>query len=184
MPGPGTRPETPRQTMTGVSLFACRGPIGKAVAIANAATVLILPVTWFLPLLKSSAFLFIKSEISIVSGAMELYESDIFLFLVIVVFAMIMPLVKSMLYVWIWFGNISEHMGMLWLGAAAAKLSMTDVFLLALAIIGVKGLGVGSIEALAGLYVFAAVVIVSSLISIYTDAMVKRAAAAAAETSP
>ena len=173
-----------RQAMTAPSLFTSSGTLGRAIALANAATVLILPVTWFLPLLKSSAFLFIKSEISIVSGAIELYESDFFLFLVIVVFAMIMPLVKSMLYVWIWFGNISEHMGMLWLGAAAAKLSMTDVFLLALAIIGVKGLGVGSIEAMSGLYVFAAVVIASSAISIYTDAMVKRAATAAEDGEP
>ena len=168
--------------MTAPSLFASSGAAGKAVALANAATVLILPVTWFLPLLKSSAFLFIKSQISIVSGATELYESDFFLFLVIVVFAMIMPLVKSMLYVWIWFGNISEHKGMLWLGGAAAKLSMTDVFLLALAIIGVKGLGVGSIEVLSGLYVFAAVVIGSTAISIYTDVQVKRVGAVSDET--
>lgn len=168
--------------MNAPSLFASAGPAGKAVALANAATVLILPVTWFLPLLKSSAFLFIKSQISIVSGATELYESDFFLFLVIVVFAMMMPLVKSMLYVWIWFGNISEHKGMLWLGGAAAKLSMTDVFLLALAIIGIKGLGVGSIEVLSGLYVFAAVVIGSTAISIYTDVQVKRAGAVSDET--
>jgi len=172
--------------MTAPSLFKSAGLAGKAVALANVATVLVLPVIWFLPLLRSSAFLFIKSEISIVSGATELYDSDFFLFLVIVVFAMIMPLVKSMLYVWIWFGNISEHKGMLWLGGAAAKLSMTDVFLLALAIIGVKGLGVGSIEVLSGLYVFAAVVLGSNAISIFTDVQIKRIAAAqetrAAET--
>ena len=164
--------------MTAPSLFKSAGIAGKAVALANVATVLALPIIWFLPLLRSSAFLFIKSEISIVSGAMELYESDFFLFLVILVFAMIMPMVKSMLYVWIWFGNISEHRGMLWLGSAAAKLSMTDVFLLALAIIGAKGFGVGSIEVLSGLYVFAAVVIGSNAISVFTDVQVKRRAAA------
>jgi len=82
--------------MTAPTLFRSAGMAGKAVALANVATVLVLPVIWFLPLLRSSAFLFIKSEISIVSAATELDESACFLFLVTVVSAMLLPLANSM----------------------------------------------------------------------------------------
>ena len=151
------------------SLFFKVGLFGKFIALCNAAILVLLPISWSLPLLRSSVFFGISTEISIWGGAIKLMSSDLFLFLVLVIFAMLMPLVKTLIYVFIWFWPLKHLPWLTKFGAYAAKLSMTDVFLLSIMILFFKGLGVSKVEQMFGLYFFSSIVITSVLISCYTD---------------
>lgn len=155
--------------MTSTSLFQSVGLLGKAVALSNVAVLAILPILWFFPLLKTRSFVFVSSEISIWRGAWELLGSDLFLFCVLVGFAMVMPMVKALIYIAIWFSPIRHRPFLSIVGAITAKLSMTDILLVAITIVGVKGLGAGRVEPMFGLYIFSIIVIASLLISAYTD---------------
>ncbi|HHS94558.1 MAG TPA: paraquat-inducible membrane protein A [Rhodobacterales bacterium] len=128
------------------SLFSTVGPFGKLLALSNIAILVLLPISWLLPLLRSSAYIGLSEEISILRGAWQLLNSDLFLFVVLVAFAMVMPFVKTVIYTFVWFAAARARPRIMAFGAIAAKLSMTDVFLIAITIIGIKGLSVGQIE--------------------------------------
>ncbi|MEL6793328.1 MAG: paraquat-inducible protein A, partial [Pseudomonadota bacterium] len=65
-----------------------------------------------------------------------------------------------------------------WIGviSIAGKLSMADVFLLALYIVLIKGVGVGHVETAWGLYLFTACVLGSVAIALITERRLKAAA--------
>ena len=156
------------------SLFLEVGLFGKFIALCNVAVLMLLPISWSLPLLRSSVFFGISTEISILGGAIKLMRSDLFLFLVLVFFAMLIPVVKTLIYVFIWFWPLQYRPWLSKFGTYAAKLSMTDVFLLSIMILFFKGLGVSKVEQMFGLYFFSSIVITSVLISCYTDYLQKK----------
>ena len=107
--------------------------------------------------------LFDLKEISVISGLQSLWESDIFLALVVTIFALFAPYLKTI-------GLALMHFGLLrrkvlpvlnWMG----KLAMADIFLIALYIVLAKGVGIGKIETAWGLYLFTGCILVSLLIS-------------------
>ena len=104
------------------------------------------------------------SEISVLSGLQALWSSDIFLALIVTVFALFAPWLKTLGLALIQFGILDRR-------ALAAvnilgKLAMADIFLIAVYITLAKGIGVGRIETAWGLYLFTSCILASLLISL------------------
>ncbi|MDA7425286.1 paraquat-inducible protein A [Thalassococcus lentus] len=160
---------------SGPSLFDRAGRLGRICALGNALLLLALPISWTLPLLKQTAFIWLESKFSVLQGAMTLFSEDLFLFLVLVVFAMIVPMLKTALYTYLWFAPFQKSPRLYFAGSVMAKLSMIDVMVAAVLIVAVKGIGVGKVAAEPGLYLFSALVLFSMLVSVVTDISAKRA---------
>ena len=133
--------------------------------LANLALLILFPIAWFAPLMRAGLGLplFDLKEISVISGLQSLWESDIFLALVVTAFALFAPYLKTI-------GLALMHFGLLhrkvlpvlnWMG----KLAMADIFLIALYIVLAKGVGIGKIETAWGLYLFTGCIIASLFIS-------------------
>ena len=132
---------------------------------ANLALLILFPIAWFAPLLRAGLLpIFGLSEISIASGIMNLLETDIFLALIVLFFAVIAPLAKTVGLAGIQFGVIpDQHLPKV---KFAGKLAMADIFLIALYIVLIKGgIGVGKVETAWGLYLFTFCVIGSLALS-------------------
>ena len=134
---------------------------------ANLALLVLFPVSWFAPMLRAGMLpLFGLSEISVLSGLQSLWESDVVLALVVTVFALFAPYVKTL-------GLALLHFGLLDVRVLPAlqilgKLAMADIFLIALYITIAKGIGVGRVETAWGLYLFTFCILASLAISILT----------------
>ena len=115
--------------------------------LANLALLLLFPVSWFAPLLRAGIDLplFGVSEISVISGLQSLWQSDVALAL-LVTFGMMRRKVLPAL----------EILG---------KLAMADVFLIALYVVVVKGVGYARVDTAWGLYLFTGCVLASIAIS-------------------
>ena len=113
--------------------------------LANLALLVLFPVAWFAPLMKAGLLpLFKLSEISVISGLQSLWATDVFLALVVTVFALFAPYLKTL-------GLALVQFGLLRPVALPAlnilgKLAMADIFLIALYITLAKGIGVGRLE--------------------------------------
>ncbi|WP_297772096.1 paraquat-inducible protein A [uncultured Roseovarius sp.] len=128
---------------------------------ANLALLVLFPVAWFAPLLRAGIDLplFGLSEISVVSGLQALWQSDVYLALLVTVFALFAPYLKTI-------GLALLHFGLLAPRARPAlhlmgKLAMADIFLIALYIIILKGVGLARVEVEWGLYLFSGCIVAS-----------------------
>ncbi|MCV2880729.1 paraquat-inducible protein A [Actibacterium sp. XHP0104] len=137
----------------------------SAAKYTNLALLILFPIAWIAPLMRAGLGLpfFGLDEISVVSGLISLWQSDIFLALIVTLFAIIAPMAKTIGLALIQFGHASHR----WLPAISAlgRLAMADVFLIALYVVIAKGVGVGKVETAWGLYLFTACVLVSLTIS-------------------
>lgn len=111
--------------------------------------------------------LFSLNEISLLTGLQSLWASDIFLALVVTLFAIFAPYLKTI-------GLALVHFDLLKPAALPAlhvlgKLAMADIFLIALYITVSKGIGVGRIEVAWGLYLFTACILASLWVSYQTE---------------
>jgi uncharacterized paraquat-inducible protein A len=136
--------------------------------LANLALLVLFPISWFAPLLRAGLLpLFGMSEISVVSGLQSLWESDVALALLVTVLAIFAPYLKTIGLALIHFRLLDRRtlpvLG--WIG----KLAMADMFLIALYIVLVKGVGLGSVETAWGLYMFSGCVLASIVISQLTS---------------
>lgn len=135
---------------------------------ANLALLILFPISWFAPLMRAGLLpIFGLSEISIISGLQSLWQTDIFLALLVTAFAIFAPLMKTI-------GLALIHFRLMRRKALPAltilgKLAMADVFLIALYITVVKGIGVATIETAWGLYLFTGCILASLAISHLTD---------------
>ncbi len=139
-----------------------------ALKIANLALLVLFPVAWFAPLLYAGFLpLFGLSEISIVSGLQSLWKSDVILALLVSFFAIFAPVLKAIGMALIQFRLASPRL----LPAlhVLGKLAMADVFLVALYIVVVKGVGLGRVETGWGLYLFTVCVLAQIAITIMYD---------------
>ncbi|MGH1465663.1 MAG: paraquat-inducible protein A [Cognatishimia sp.] len=131
---------------------------------ANLALLILFPVSWFAPLMRAGLLpLFGLDETSVISGLQSLWGTDILLALLVSVFAIFAPILKTIGLAMIHFGHmrrkalpIFEFMG---------KLAMADVFLIALYIVLVKGIGLATVETAWGLYLFTGCILASIAIS-------------------
>ncbi|KEJ97940.1 Paraquat-inducible protein A [Pseudosulfitobacter pseudonitzschiae] len=134
----------------------------------NLALLVAYPVAWFAPLMRAGLLpLFGLSEISVMTGLQSLWASDVFLALVVTVFALFAPYIKTI-------GLALLHWNLLSARCLSAlhvlgKLAMADIFLIALYITLTKGIGVGRIEVAWGLYLFTACILASLWIGLRTE---------------
>jgi len=134
--------------------------------LVNLALLVLYPVSWAAPLMRAGLLpLFGLEEISVLTGLIALWASAIFLALVVALFALIAPLVKTA-------GLALHHLGLIrhsGLFGVLGKLAMADIFLIALYITVAKGIGVGRVEVAWGLYLFTGCVLASLWVSWRTD---------------
>lgn len=139
---------------------------------ANLTLLILFPVAWFAPLLRAGFLpLFGLSEISVISGLQSLWSTDIFLALIVAIFALILPVLKTLgLALVHWRLLDARYTPVL---AILGKLAMADVFLIALYITLAKGIGVGRLEVAWGLYLFTACILTSLWVSWVTARSVR-----------
>lgn len=134
----------------------------------NLSLLILYPISWFAPLMKAGLLpLFNLSEISVITGLQSLWGTDVFLALVVTVFALFAPYLKTI-------GLALMHWRLLSPRLAPAltimgKLAMADIFLIAVYITLAKGIGVGRVETAWGLYLFTACILASLWVSYVTD---------------
>ena len=137
--------------------------------IANLLLLVLFPVAWFAPLMRAGINLplFGLDEISVVSGMQALWESDVVLALLVTGLALFAPYLKTIGLALVHFRLGSPRL----LPALniLGKLAMADVFLIALYIVVVKGVGMARIETAWGLYLFSGCVLASIAISYFTE---------------
>ena len=136
-----------------------------ALRLANLALLVLFPVAWFAPLLRAGLLpLFGLSEISVITGLQSLWQTDVFLALLVTVFALFAPYLKTLGLALVQFGLLDNRvMPVL---TVLGKLAMADIFLIALYITVAKGIGVGRIETAWGLYLFTACILASLTIGL------------------
>ncbi len=138
----------------------------------NLSLLLLYPVAWGAPLMRAGLLpLFGLNEISVISGLQALWDSDIFLALVVTLFGLVAPLLKTLGLALIQFHMLSTRA----LPAVnlLGKLAMADIFLIALYITVAKGVGVGRIEVAWGLYLFTFCILASIALGIATARSLK-----------
>jgi uncharacterized paraquat-inducible protein A len=131
----------------------------------NLSLLVLYPVAWAAPLMRAGLLpLFGLSEISVLTGLQALWQTDIFLASVVALFALVAPYIKTIGLALVQFDLL--HRRRLPALTLMGKLAMADVFLIALYITIVKGIGIGRIETAWGLYLFSACILASLLISL------------------
>ncbi len=143
-----------------------------ALILANAALLVLFPLAWFAPLLRAGLLpLFGLSEISVISGLQALWETDVALALIVTFFAIFAPYLKTIGLALIHFGLLSPRTlpALTWLG----KLAMADVFLIALYVVVVKGVGYATVEVAWGLWFFTGCIVASLILSILSARSVR-----------
>ena len=132
---------------------------------ANLVLLFLFPIAWFAPLMRAGLLpLFGLSEISVISGLQSLWGTDVVLALLVTAFAIFAPYLKTIGLALVHFRLASPRI----LPALhiMGKLAMADVFLIALYIVVVKGVGMARVETAWGLYLFTFCILASLAISI------------------
>ncbi len=147
------------------------------------ASLALVPLTWWLPLFTARVPFLWRHDVSIASGLVELWRLDLLLFAAVLLFSVLVPLVKGTALVWVWY-RTPDHRVRAALDRLAllGKLAMAEVFLLAVILVGIKGVGVGTVEVTWGLPVFVAAVLLSLAASIWATAAIRPPADRATRT--
>ncbi len=139
--------------------------------IANLSLLILFPIAWFAPLMKSGILPFLSlTENSIISALQGIWQHDVYLALLMTFFAIFAPYIKIVGMALIHFDLLSTRLltALTFIG----KLAMADIFLIAIFIVlytGIEVAGVkGRVETAWGLYLFTGCVIASLGISILT----------------
>ena len=129
-------------------------------AAVNILLLLLYPVSWLAPLARAGVLpWFSGTEVSILGGVADLHEADPLLAGLVALFAIALPYAKTCLLT-------AAHLG--WVGPRAVgwvetvgRFSMADVFLVALYIVLVRGVGIGHVSTAWGLWLFTGCVLTS-----------------------
>ncbi len=139
----------------------------------NLSLLVLYPISWFAPLIRAGLLpLFGLSEITIWSGIVSLWEKDIFLALLVALFALIAPYAKTLALFAVHTGRSGQRT--LRISEWAGRLAMADIFLISLYITVIKGIGVGRIETAWGLYLFSGCVLASLATAWATERELRR----------
>jgi paraquat-inducible protein A len=134
----------------------------------NLSLLVLFPVAWFAPLLRAGILpLFGLSEISVISGLQSLWGSDVALALLVTMLAIFAPYLKTIGLALLHFGLLSPRV----LPALhiLGKLAMADMFLIALYVVVVKGVGMATVETAWGLYLFTGCILMSLALSMLAE---------------
>jgi uncharacterized paraquat-inducible protein A len=130
----------------------------------NLSLLILYPIAWFAPLMQAGLLpLFGLKEISVISGLQAMWASDVILALIVTVFALCAPYLKTLGLALLHWELLSPKL--LPVLHILGKLAMADIFLIALYITLSKGIGVGRIETDWGLYLFTVCILLSLFIS-------------------
>ncbi|MBT8152360.1 paraquat-inducible protein A [Epibacterium ulvae] len=151
--------------------------------LATLSLLILYPIAWFAPLMRAGLLpLFGLSEISVATGLASLWDSDIFLALVVSILALLAPLVKTIGLALVQWGRLDRRaMPAL---HVLGKLAMADIFLIALYITLAKGIGLATVEPAWGLYLFTACILMSLALSLWTEHRLTAAAPHATRAAP
>ena len=131
----------------------------------NLLLLILFPVAWAAPLLRAAVLpLFPSHEITVLSGVASLWRTDPALAVVVGLAALVAPYLKTLLLAAIQVGRLGPR-ALSWL-VWAGKLAMADVFLIALYIVVIKGMGIGRVETAWGLYLFTFCILLSLALSL------------------
>lgn len=141
---------------------------GRVLVWANLSLLLLFPIAWTAPLLRAGLLpIFGLEEISVLSGVVSLWDSSAALAALVAVLAIVAPYAKILTLAAVQFGLLARKPAwLIWLG----RLAMADVFLIALYVVIVKGIGLGRVEVAWGLALFTGCVLASLLISTLAEA--------------
>ncbi len=156
----------PAQLINARSLAASRRTMWLGPAMAAAGALLVLG--WLLPVMTVTKFWFWSNRVSIVGALKGLWgDREFFLFAVILLFSMIFPIAKLAAGLWVWArieaASPRARRVVGWI-QVLGKWSMVDVFVVALAVVAIKISIVTDVAVHAGIYVFAAAIVVSMLL--------------------
>lgn len=128
--------------------------------LLNFSLLILYPISWNAPLMRAGLLpLFGLNEISVLSGLRSLWHSDIFLAVIVAMFAICAPYLKTIGLALVQFNLVTDRA--LPALAIIGKLAMADVFLIALYVTLTKGIGIGRVETAWGLYLFTGCIFVS-----------------------
>lgn len=131
----------------------------------NLSLLILFPLAWAAPMLRAGLLpLFGLHEISVLTGLQALWSEDIWLALLVTGFALFAPYLKTIGLALVHF-NLADSSIVPAL-TILGKLAMADIFLLALYIVILKGIGLGRVETAWGLYLFTGCILVSLVISL------------------
>lgn len=145
--------------------------IGPAIAVNLALFAYVL----FEPLLVTRISFIRRHEIILVQAAYDLYQADTLLFLVVFLFGIVAPAAKMLASAGAWYFldvrlAAKVHKVIIVLG----KLSMLDIMLIAIFIVAIRGVGIGSVDMLPGLYFYVALVLSSFFVSLAMEHLLDR----------
>ncbi|OUS22031.1 paraquat-inducible membrane protein A [Rhodobacterales bacterium 59_46_T64] len=142
---------------------------------ANLSLLVLFPIAWCAPLMRAGVLPFFSlSEVSVISGLRSLWQTDVFLALVVTVFALLAPFAKTLGLALFQFGLMDRRV--LPAITLLGKLAMADIFLIAVYIVLAKGIGVGRVETAWGLYLFTACILASLALSLAAKSGADKAA--------
>lgn len=138
-----------------------------ALKAANLLLLALFPVAWFAPLLRAGLLPFFRlDEISVISGLAVLWREAPVLAVLVALFALVAPVAKGVMVAAVQFGGPRALLGPVHL---LGRLAMADVFLIALYVVIVKGIGLARVEIAWGLYLFTFCVLASLAIGFLTE---------------
>ena len=155
---------------------AARAARGAARLIGPAQLLLLaaLPVAWIAPLFSARVPFLWREDISILSGLEALWRIDLLLFTVVLVFSVVTPLTKLLASAWLWYRvPVARAAGWSVPLTLLGKLAMTEVFLLAVLIVGLKGVGIGRVEIDWGIGWLTATVLATFAVSLAAESSMK-----------
>jgi paraquat-inducible protein A len=136
----------------------------------------LVPATWWLPLFTARVPFLWRQDVSIATGLVELWRLDLVLCAAVFFFSVLAPLAKAAALASVWYRvpavRAARYLDRL---SLLGKLSMTEMFLLAVVIVGLKGVGIGKVEASWGLHAFVGVLVLSFAASTWAWAALARA---------
>lgn len=131
----------------------------------NLTLLVLFPLSWFAPLMRAGLLpIFGMDEISVITGLQSLWDSDVALALVVTFMAVFAPMTKTLGIALMDFGLLSPRVQPVL--HVLGKLAMADVFLIALYIVIVKGIGLATVEVAWGLYLFTGCILLSLALSL------------------
>lgn len=144
--------------------------IGPAMVVV----LVLFSITLFTPLLTTKA-LFLSNEIGLMRIAHRLFSVDLFLFCIVVGFGIVIPVCKMLMALWCWYSMTPDAaVRFSAVLSVLGKLSMADVMLLAVFIVGFKGLGIGQVQVHYGVILYTVVVLGSHVLSLLMTNTVQR----------
>ncbi len=138
------------------------------------------------PLLNVSKAFFVDTDYSVWSGVRGLWrDGEYFLALVVLFFSSVFPIGKLALVARIWFFRTAPEFRARWLHRLEelGRWSMLDVFAVAILIVATKLEPLATVEALPGVYWFAAAVLVSMVYTHVVRVLAQRSLTRAPEPS-